>query len=154
MILTSGSSLIVSNNSSNYFTLWQLAVEIRVYTISTSVTRWRHYFSIICTLQYELGQQHKKCQSMLKILHDTKYALKKQPKTLKCCQRGENLPNLVTLISTWLILLDGEAEENDDQEGGQGRLPVHQEHDDDAENGPEQRDPLVVKFKTWSPALK
>ena len=44
-----------------------------------------------------------------------------------------------------------EVEEDDGDEGSQGHPDVHEEHDDDAEDGPEERHPLVVVLEAGPP---
>ena len=52
------------------------------------------------------------------------------------------------------VLLDGDAEQDDDDVGHQGGLPVHHEHDHHAEDGPSQREPHAVVLVLRPPAWR
>ena len=46
---------------------------------------------------------------------------------------------------------DADVEDDDDDEGDEGGVALHEEHDRDAEDGPQQRQPLVVVFEGGPP---
>jgi hypothetical protein len=54
-------------------------------------------------------------------------------------------------MNTWFVLLNGNIEKNDDDIRGQGSLPVHHEHDDDANQSSGQGQPFAVVLVLWTP---
>ena len=58
----------------------------------------------------------------------------------------------ITACSTWLAVVDVSVDEDDDDEGDERRHPADEEHDSNAENCSEQRQPLVVVLERRSPA--
>ena len=73
--------------------------------IGSSVTRWLDYFFIFGHLQLIKNWQtaFKICQIWFKLLPNTKLSIENCQKTFTLSQSGEILPNLVTLIGSYLV---------------------------------------------------
>ncbi len=56
------------------------------------------------------------------------------------------------LCLTWLGVRDVHVEDDDDDEGDDGGEPVDGEHDEDAQEGAQEGDPLVVVLERGTPA--
>ena len=87
--------LLLCNHSSNFKRY--LPLQTTVWP-ADSVTRWQNYLSILAKNNNEnLTNIKKTCPISFKILSNTKYTLKENPKTFKVYQSGEISENLVTL---------------------------------------------------------
>lgn len=87
--------------------VWGLIEELKKSILKcwhiATVTRWADYFQYLAILNNKtMPKAYKICQSITKIFQNAKYILRNVPQDFKKNrQSGENLPNLVTLHTTY-----------------------------------------------------